>query len=86
MTTFQDPPPHSRRAVRQSEREGSAPEPTATAPQAIPYNFGEDSGAASVPAAPPQSGRRAQGRVAPPTDGVTSQPLSHQPPPGVPRR
>jgi len=60
MTTFQDPPPQSRRAVRQSER-GETPEQTSNSPQ--PYSFdpaaNPASTAASAPAAP-QSGRRAQ--------------------------
>jgi hypothetical protein len=39
MTTFQDPPPHSRRAARLSERsEGSAPAPV----EAVPYAFDAD--------------------------------------------
>ncbi len=63
MTTFQDPPPHSRRAVRQSERGETA---AATPAEGTPYTFDPASeGAASAPqatAAPvaPPSGRRAQ--------------------------
>jgi hypothetical protein len=59
MTTFQDPPPHSRRAVRQSERgEGSAPTPD----QAVPYAFDPAAADPSQPPAttPPHTGRRAQ--------------------------
>jgi hypothetical protein len=40
MTTYQDPPPHSRRAVRQSERDESAAKSGQSAPvQPTPYIF-----------------------------------------------
>lgn len=68
MTTFQDPPPHSRRAARANER-GETP---ATAPEAAqqaapaesaPYSFDSATPAqqSSAPAAP-ASGRRAEHR------------------------
>ena len=47
MTTFQDPPPHSRRAVRQSERGETVP---ATPAEGTPYSF--DAAARSVSSAP----------------------------------
>jgi len=59
MTTFQDPPPHSRRAVRQSERGETA---AATPAEGTPYSFDAAAGEAppsQVPVTPP-SGRRAQ--------------------------
>ena len=60
MTTFQDPPPQSRRAVRQSERgETSAPAPE----QAVPYAFDAAQATAETPQAPvtpPHTGRRVQ--------------------------
>ena len=60
MTTFQDPPPQSRRAVRQSERgETSTPAPE----QAVPYAFDAAQAAPETPQAPvtpPHTGRRAQ--------------------------
>jgi hypothetical protein len=60
MTTFQDPPPHSRRAVRQSERGETA---AATPAEGTPYSFDAATSAAAptpqVPVTPP-SGRRAQ--------------------------
>jgi hypothetical protein len=88
MTTFQDPPPQSRRAVRQSERGETPAEGTPTVPtQSAPYSFdAPPEPVQQTPAAPtaPQSGRRAQTRVAPPADAQTSQPLANQPPPGAP--
>ena len=99
MTTFQDPPPQSRRAVRQSEREATPVDGTpaapvqGAAPQAAAYSFDAANDAAAQqpttpppaePVTPPQSGRRAQNRVAPPADAQTSQPLANQPPPGFP--
>jgi hypothetical protein len=88
MTTFQDPPPQSRRAVRQSERGETPVEGIPSAPaQSAPYSFDAAAEPArQAPAAPtaaPQSGRRAQSRVAPPADAQTSQPLANQPPPGA---
>jgi hypothetical protein len=88
MTTFQDPPPQSRRAVRQSER-GETPT------QAAPYTFDPAAGTPQESAAAPHTGRRAQlppteERVpAPPTDSYPTQPptgestLANQPPPSV---
>jgi hypothetical protein len=90
MTTFQDPPPQSRRAVRQSER-GETP------PQPAPYTFDPSAGTPQEPAAAPHTGRRAQlpqteERVpAPPADSYPAQPpsaestLANQPPPGAPQ-
>ena len=67
MTTFQDPPPQSRRAVRQSER-GETPDQSAAQP---PYSFDQ---AADAPEpqqdAAPQQGRRAQPQDAPVTADV----------------
>jgi hypothetical protein len=52
MTTFQDPPPHSRRAARQSERgEGSAPTPV----EPTPYTFDAQGQDPQQPAADPQA-------------------------------
>ena len=62
MTTFQDPPPQSRRAVRQSERGETQPEPQVPA-EGVPYAFDPSQQAqqsAPAPATPPHSGRRAQ--------------------------
>jgi hypothetical protein len=76
MTTFQDPPPQSRRAVRASERgETSAPTPD----QGIPYTFdaaADPQQQPQVPVAPHHTGRRAQlPQSAPPRpDGAQSQP------------
>ena len=92
MTTFQDPPPQSRRAVRQSER-GETPQQPPAAQQpaevqpAAPYTFDAASGAVppADPAAAPQTGRRAQQtRVPAPPDAQASQPLASSPPPNVP--
>ena len=90
MTTFQDPPPHSRRAVRQSERGESAPNATtSSAPDGAPYDFENaapeqpsHSANTSTPTPPPSGRRAAQGRVAPPSEGYTSQSLGGQPAPG----
>jgi hypothetical protein len=91
MTTFQDPPPHSRRAVRQSER-GETAQQSPTEQPAAPYTFDAASGApapadsaadqpaAAQPAAP-ASGRRAQARVPAPADAQAAQPLASSPPP-----
>jgi hypothetical protein len=60
MTTFQDPPPQSRRAVRQSER-GETPPQVPEQPAA--YTFDASTSAPSAPqapVAPPHTGRRAQ--------------------------
>jgi hypothetical protein len=67
MTTFQDPPPQSRRAVRQSER-GETPEQISVEQIAVetqPYSFDAAQLQASVPTPPtplaaPHSGRRVQ--------------------------
>ena len=66
MTTFQDPPPHSRRAARQSERgEGSAPTPV----EAVPYAFDAAEPAASEPA----SAEPASAEQSAPEHSATSQ-------------
>jgi len=86
MTTFQDLPPQSRRAVRQSERDGDAHAAVTSAPLNLAQTFlptpdAEQSGQQ----APPPTGRRS--RVAPQsglvdmptsqTDGVTPEPLTY---------
>ena len=80
MTTFQDPPPQSRRAVRQSER-GEASTPVSD--QAAPYAFDAaqdaaqgvtpESASAPVPHIPSHSGRRAQ---LPPTNQDAGSPAA----------
>lgn len=69
MTTFQDPPPQSRRAVRQSERgenpeqvpaEQSAPTPATTPPYSFDAKGNQQTGAPAQPVQPHTSGRRAQ--------------------------
>jgi hypothetical protein len=74
MTTYQDPPPHSRRAVRQSERDESAAKSGQSAPvQPTPYIFDAPGapatgaavgdGSATDTSTPPQvqhTGRRVQ--------------------------
>ncbi|HEY2643461.1 MAG TPA: hypothetical protein VGI56_06910 [Galbitalea sp.] len=89
MTTFQDPPPQSRRAVRQGERGDSQTE-------SVPYTFDPSAGTPQEPPAAPQTGRRAQVPTAeeripaPPAGSYPSQPpsgdsiLANQPPPGMP--
>jgi hypothetical protein len=89
MTTFQDPPPQSRRAVRQSERDEAQPQgpaqPDQFAPaQPDPYTFDAPAGESASPQAPvspsqsaqSHTGRRAQQPSAP---GEQS---SQQPPSG----
>ena len=89
MTTFQDPPPQSRRAVRQSERGEVPPQ---SPPQPEPYTFdapAAEEAAPQTPATPPQTGRRAQ---QPHVHGTAEQPgqesaeqsaeTSQQPPTG----
>jgi hypothetical protein len=85
MTTFQDPPPQSRRAVRQSER-GEAPQ---EAPTSSPYTFDPNSAEGSTPSEPAvgrPTGRRAQ--LPSPTElaaaaeqATPSQPTPSQPSP-----
>jgi hypothetical protein len=63
MTTFQDPPPQSRRAVRQSER-GETPEQVSVEQvETQPYSFDaaqEQASAPTAPSATPRTGRRVQ--------------------------
>jgi len=86
MTTFQDLPPQSRRAVRQSERDGDANAAVTSAPLNLAQTFLPTPDAdQSSPQAPPPTGRRS--RVAPqsglvdmPTsqsDGYTPEPLNY---------
>jgi hypothetical protein len=64
MTTFQDPPPHSRRAARQSERgEGSAPTPV----EAVPYAFDAAEPASAEQSAPEQAAASQTEQQAPPS-------------------
>ncbi|HEY4268933.1 MAG TPA: hypothetical protein VGM94_12155 [Galbitalea sp.] len=69
MTTFQDPPPQSRRAVRQSERgenpeqvpaEQSTAEPTSAPRYSFDAEGKEQQAAADQPVQPHMTGRRAQ--------------------------
>jgi hypothetical protein len=69
MTTFQDPPPQSRRAVRQSERgenpeqvpaDQSATEPVSTPPYSFDGEAKQQPAAPAQPVQPHTSGRRAQ--------------------------
>ena len=82
MTTFQDPPPQSRRAVRQSER-GETPATTdAVTPDAAAFDGSAFSTPTpSTPVAPPapaapQSGRRAQQRATPPAAEAPQTPFT----------
>ncbi|HEY5229363.1 MAG TPA: hypothetical protein VIJ11_00540, partial [Galbitalea sp.] len=60
MTTFQDPPPQSRRAVRQSER-GETPPQAPGQPAAYAFDASTSAPSApQAPVAPPHTGRRAQ--------------------------
>jgi hypothetical protein len=78
MTTFQDPPPHSRRAVRQSERDETPPQAPVTG---APYTFDTASSVPQAPQAPqaPQTGRRAQQAPVAPSAPVSG---DQQPPTG----
>ncbi len=76
MTTFQDPPPLSRRAARQSERNESSGQ--ASQPQPQPYSFDPASPSPAshnvYPASPPrQSGRRANDSTVIDASGHTPQ-------------
>jgi hypothetical protein len=85
MTTFQDLPPQSRRAVRQSEREENALDAaTQTAAQDVPYSFDATSDESQrLPGDAPQSGRRAQhGHVGTPAEGQSAHSFADQPAPG----
>lgn len=97
MTTFQDPPPQSRRAVRQSER-GETPEQVGMEQvETQPYSFDAAQEQASAPTAPsvtPRTGRRVQldagasgpvedrqAQVVPMGEASSPQPLGDQQPP-----
>jgi hypothetical protein len=96
MTTFQDPPPQSRRAVRQSER-GEAQPQAPVQPDAVqsdaarsepvqpdPYTFDASAGAPTAPQAPtaqPQSVQPQTGRRAQQPTAPADQ-TSRQPPTG----
>ena len=71
MTTFQDPPPQSRRAVRQSER-GETP---GQVPAPQPYSFEQDSTA-------PQPTEAPETRETPPTGGHRAEPVAESAPGG----
>src|SRR5665213_1311338 len=82
MTTFQDPPPQSRRAVRQSERGET---PSQAPASSLPYSF--DPGAEPVDQAAPTrdapqiSGRRVQlPQAALVQEHLTTVPSANQPP------
>jgi hypothetical protein len=78
MTTFQDPPPQSRRAVRQSERGETPPQAPV---EGTPYAFDAAQVApetAQTPVAPPHSGRRAQ-QPATPTEDASEQAPGFEP-------
>jgi hypothetical protein len=82
MTTFQDPPPQSRRAVRQSERGEVQPQSPA---QPEPYTFDASAAeetAPQTPATPPQTGRRAQQPHVQPGAAEQSAESAQQPPTG----
>jgi hypothetical protein len=97
MTTFQDPPPQSRRAVRQSER-GETPEQVSVEQvETQPYSFDaaqEQASAPTAPSATPRTGRRVQldagasgpvedrqAQVVPTGEAFSPQPLGDQQPP-----
>ncbi|MDQ1547450.1 MAG: hypothetical protein QOH69_2354 [Actinomycetota bacterium] len=78
MTTFQDPPPQSRRAVRQSERGDTPPQaPVEDAPYAFDAAQ-EAPETPQAPVAPPHSGRRAQ-QPATPTEDAGEQTPGFEP-------
>jgi len=74
MTTFQDLPPQSRRAVRQSERDGDASAAVSSAPLNLAQTFlPTPDGAPASPQAPPATGRRSR---ATPQSGLVDMPTS----------
>jgi hypothetical protein len=82
MTTFQDPPPQSRRAVRQSER-GDVQSQSPAQPE--PYTFdasAAEAAAPQTPATPPHTGRRAQQPQVQPDAAEQAAESAQQPPTG----
>jgi hypothetical protein len=76
MTTFQDPPPQSRRAVRQSER-GETPSLAESTDSQNPFLVDDATPSAPVaPAAAPQTGRRARPAAAAP-EAPAGEPLTY---------